>query len=164
MGLTHFDNDGNARMVDVSDKDITKRIAVAKGHIELSKDTFDAINNKKISKGDVITVATTAGIMAVKKNAELIPMCHNINITGTDISWYMNENINENGKCEIECEVRVSCIDKTGAEMEALTGVSVSLLTIYDMVKSIDKEMLISNICLVEKDGGKSGHYIKKNV
>ena len=163
MNLTHFDNVGNANMVDISDKNITKRTAIATGKILVSKKTLNTILDKKITKGDVFTVATTAGIMAIKKNYELIPMCHIISIDNAKITWDINSNENINGNCEIICKSYVSCTDKTGAEMEALTGASVSLLTIYDMVKSIDKNMVITDIMLVEKTGGKSGDY-KKNI
>lgn len=161
MELTHFDENGNARMVDVGDKDITKRIAVAEGKIVVCKNVYDAIKNKEIKKGDVLTVATTAGIMGVKKNFEIIPMCHILNITNAKIEWDINDTANESGLYEIKCICTVKCEGKTGVEMEALTGVSVALLTVYDMVKAIDKTMVIKDICLIEKDGGKSGHFVK---
>lgn len=160
MELTHFDENGNARMVDVGDKDITKRIAIAEGKIIVSKEVYNAIINKEIKKGDVLTVATTAGIMGVKKNFEIIPMCHILNITNAKIEWEINDNVLPNNNYEIKCICTVKCEGKTGVEMEALTGVSVALLTVYDMVKAIDKKMVISNIYLREKDGGKSGHII----
>ncbi len=161
MELTHFDENGNARMVDVGDKEITKRIAVAEGKIVVCKNVYDAIKNKEIKKGDVLTVATTAGIMGVKKNFEIIPMCHILNITNAKIEWEVNDTANADGLYEIKCICTVKCEGKTGVEMEALTGVSVALLTVYDMVKAIDKTMVIKDICLIEKDGGKSGHFIK---
>ena len=161
MELTHFDENGNARMVDVGDKEITKRIAVAEGKIVVCKNVYDAIKNKEIKKGDVLTVATTAGIMGVKKNFEIIPMCHILNITNAKIEWDVNDIANESGLYEIKCICTVKCEGKTGVEMEALTGVSVALLTVYDMVKAIDKTMVIKDICLIEKDGGKSGHFVK---
>ena len=161
MELTHFDENGNARMVDVGDKEITKRIAVAEGKIVVCKNVYDAIKNKEIKKGDVLTVATTAGIMGVKKNFEIIPMCHILNITNAKIEWDVNDTANADGLYEIKCICTVKCEGKTGVEMEALTGVSVALLTVYDMVKAIDKTMVIKDICLIEKDGGKSGHFIK---
>ncbi len=161
MELTHFDENGNARMVDVGDKEVTKRIAVAEGKIVVCKNVYDAIKNKEIKKGDVLTVATTAGIMGVKKNFEIIPMCHILNITNAKIEWEVNDTANADGLYEIKCICTVKCEGKTGVEMEALTGVSVALLTVYDMVKAIDKTMIIKDICLIEKDGGKSGHFIK---
>ena len=161
MELTHFDEKGNARMVDVGDKEVTKRIAVAEGKIVVCKNVYDAIKNKEIKKGDVLTVATTAGIMGVKKNFEIIPMCHILNITNAKIEWEVNDTANADGLYEIKCICTVKCEGKTGVEMEALTGVSVALLTVYDMVKAIDKTMVIKDICLIEKDGGKSGHFIK---
>lgn len=160
MELTHFDENGNARMVDVGDKDVTKRIAIAEGKIIVCKEVYDAIKNKEVKKGDVLTVATTAGIMGVKKNFELIPMCHILNITNAKIEWDVPDAANADGNYEIKCTCTVKCEGKTGVEMEALTGVSVALLTVYDMVKAIDKKMVISNIYLKEKDGGKSGHII----
>lgn len=161
MELTHFDENGNARMVDVGDKEVTKRIAVAEGKIIVCKNVYDAIKNKEIKKGDVLTVATTAGIMGVKKNFEIIPMCHILNITNAKIEWDVNGTANADGLYEIKCICTVKCEGKTGVEMEALTGVSIALLTVYDMVKAIDKTMVIKDICLIEKDGGKSGHFIK---
>ena len=161
MELTHFDENGNARMVDVGDKEVTKRIAVAEGKIVVCKNVYDAIKNKEIKKGDVLTVATTAGIMGVKKNFEIIPMCHILNITNAKIEWEVNDTANADGLYEIKCICTVKCEGKTGVEMEALTGVSVALLTVYDMVKAIDKTMIIKDICLIEKDGGKSGHFVK---
>lgn len=161
MELTHFDENGNARMVDVGDKEVTKRIAVAEGKIVVCKNVYDAIKNKEIKKGDVLTVATTAGIMGVKKNFEIIPMCHILNITNAKIEWEVNDTANADGLYEIKCICTVKCEGKTGVEMEALTGVSVALLTVYDMVKAIDKTMVIKDIYLIEKDGGKSGHFIK---
>ncbi len=161
MELTHFDENGNARMVDVGDKEVTKRIAVAEGKIVVCKNVYDAIKNKEIKKGDVLTVATTAGIMGVKKNFEIIPMCHILNITNAKIEWEVNDTANADGLYEIKCICTVKCEGKTGVEMEALTGVSVALLTVYDMVKAIDKTMVIKDICLIEKDGGKSGHFVK---
>lgn len=162
MELTHFDENGNARMVDVSGKDVTHRIAVACGKIIVGEMAYDAIVNKKVKKGDVFAVATIAGIMAVKKNFEIIPMCHILNITHASIVWDVNDKPISDGRYEIKANCTVECDGKTGVEMEALTGVSVALLTVYDMVKAIDKRMIISDIYLEEKDGGKSGHFINK--
>lgn len=160
MELTHFDEKGNARMVDVGDKEITKRIAIAEGKIFVSKEVYDAIKNKDVRKGDVLTVATTAGIMACKKNFEIIPMCHILNLTNARIEWELDDNKQTDGNYIVKCTCTVKCEGKTGVEMEALTGVSVALLTVYDMVKAISKKMIIGDIHLKEKDGGKSGHII----
>lgn len=160
--LTHFDDKGNARMVDVSEKDDTERIAIACGKIIVSEAVFNAVKDKRIAKGDVLTVATTAGIMGAKRTFETIPMCHIINLTGCKINWDMKEAESQNDEYEIRCTCTVKCLGKTGVEMEALTGVSTALLTVYDMVKAIDKTMRICDIYLMEKDGGKSGHIVNK--
>lgn len=158
MELTHFDSSGNARMVDVSEKNITHRVAIACGKILIGKLAFDALTHSTVKKGDVLTVATTAGVMGIKKNSELIPMCHNISITHASITWDVNDCALPDGRYEIACMSKVECDGKTGVEMEALTGVSIALLTVYDMLKAIDKKMIIKDIYLKEKDGGKSGH------
>lgn len=155
MELTHFDEKGNACMVDVSDKDVTSRRAVARGFIRVSQLVYDAIADKRIAKGDVLTVATTAGIMGAKKTWELIPMCHILQLTKCTIEWEMKQDT-----CEIHCSCTVCCNGRTGVEMEALTGVSVALLTVYDMCKALDKNMEIGQIYLAEKEGGKSGHIV----
>jgi len=159
MELTHFDELGNARMVDVSEKNVTDRIAIACGTIALSEVAFRAVTEKRISKGDVLTVATTAGIMGAKNTANLIPMCHILLIEKCGIEWQLDP---ENFEIKAICTVKVS--GKTGAEMEALTGVSTALLTVYDMVKALDKFMVLKDIYLVEKDGGKSGHIINPRI
>jgi len=154
--FTHFDEQGNAIMVDVSDKDVTTREAIAKGSIELGAEAFGLVQNRKIKKGDVLGVARVAGIMAVKNTALLIPMCHPLMTTHCSIDFELEEKHN---RITAFCTVRVN--GKTGVEMEAMTGVSVALLTIYDMCKGINKEMEISRICLVKKTGGKSDiHYL----
>ena len=155
MSLTHFDEKGNARMVDVSEKDVTSRQAIAKGVIKVSRAVYDAIADKRIAKGDVLTVATTAGVMGAKKTWELIPMCHILLLTKCSIDWEMNPET-----LEIHCTCTVRCNGQTGVEMEAMTGVSVALLTVYDMCKAIDKNMEIGQIYLAEKEGGKSGHIV----
>lgn len=155
--LTHFDENGNARMVDVSEKSVTDRIAVASGIIKMSEVALSKIVNREIQKGDVLTVAQVGGIMAVKKTSDLIPMAHPISITGTDLNFEIDE---ENLQIKAICKVKVS--EKTGAEMEALTGVSMALLTIYDMVKAVDRTMEITDIKLEYKAGGKSGEF-KRN-
>lgn len=157
MGLTHFDSEGKAIMVDVTEKENTNRIAIAKGKIKVKREMFDAIKNGTAAKGDVLGVATTAGIMAAKRTWELIPMCHMINLGSCKIDFEDKEET-----LEIYCTCSVKTVGKTGAEMEALTGVSVALLTIYDMCKAIDKTMEIGEIYLAEKDGGKSGHIVNE--
>ena len=156
-GLTHFDEDGRSRMVDVSAKDETERVAVARGSISMKPATFRLIQDRKIAKGDVLGVARVAGIMAAKKTSEIIPMCHPLHLTGIDIYFYPDE---EHSRIRIEAKVRI--VGKTGVEMEALTAVSAAALTIYDMAKAVDRGMTISDICLMKKSGGKSGTYERK--
>ena len=156
MGLTHFDEAGRARMVDVSAKGETMRVAKARGKVDMNPETLERIRQGQIAKGDVLAVAQVAGVMAAKQTSQLIPMCHPLGITGVDLSF----DIVPPKTIEIEAEVRVT--GKTGVEMEALTAVSVAALTIYDMCKAIDKTMVISNIRLMEKSGGKSGHFIRE--
>ncbi len=151
--LTHIDEDGASRMVDVSDKKITERVAVAHAKVTMNSQTFSLIMDKQVAKGDVLEVARVAGIMAAKKTGELIPMCHPLNINSVKIDY------TDNGKDTIEITSEVKITAKTGVEMEALTSVSVCALTIYDMCKSADKSMLISDIYLVKKSGGKSGTF-----
>ena len=152
MEFTHFDENKNAVMVDVSDKDITDRVAVATGRITLCDEAMEAIKGRKIKKGDVLTVAQVAGIMGQKRTSELIPMCHNINLTGSKITFEIEGN-------DIVVFSKAKTAGKTGVEMEALMGVNIALLTVYDMCKAIDKRMLISDIHLLEKTGGKSGDF-----
>lgn len=154
MNLTHLDQKNNPKMVDVGDKEITKRRAVAKGKILMSKAAFLAIKNSSGKKGSVIQCAIVASVMGVKKCSDLIPMCHPLNITGVECD--INELDNEMG-FSVECEVKTE--GKTGVEMEALTGATIALLTIYDMVKAIDKNMIIDKIQLLHKSGGKSGEF-----
>lgn len=153
MELTHFDSEGRARMVDVSEKAETTRFALARGKVEMQPDTLERIRSGRIAKGDVLAVAQVGGIMAAKQTSSLIPMCHPLAVTGAQLDFQFKEP----GTVEIEAMVKVT--GKTGVEMEALTAVSVAALTIYDMCKAIDKTMVIGNIYLVEKDGGKSGHF-----
>lgn len=157
--LTHFNPQGHGHMVNVQAKDNTQRIAIACASIQVQAKTFEAIQNMSLKKGDVLAVAQIAGIMAVKKTWELIPLAHPLQLNGIDIRYAMDA---ENAKIQIECEVH--CEGKTGVEMEALTGASVCALTIYDMVKAMDKGMVIENIYLKEKIGGKSGHYERGNL
>ena len=155
MEWNHFDENGNAVMVDVSEKEITERIAVASGKIRVNDAVMSAIVNHTAKKGDVLGVARLAGIMGAKKNAELIPLCHIVPLTNCEVTFTTDENTNS-----ITAVCTTSCVGKTGVEMEALTGVSTSLLTIYDMCKAMDRGMVIRDIHILEKDGGKSGHYI----
>ncbi len=152
-GFTHLDEQGNAIMVDVTDKEVTERVATAKGAIKVNKEVFEAITNGTAKKGDVLATARIAGIMAAKKTSELIPMCHPLMLTKVTVDF----SFQEDQVIEVLCTAKLK--GRTGVEMEALTGASVALLTIYDMCKAMDKSMVIHEICLLEKIGGKSGHY-----
>jgi cyclic pyranopterin phosphate synthase len=154
--LTHLDEHGKAKMVDVTDKEVTQREAKARGTVLMSPETFQRILEGGISKGDVLGVAKVAGIMGAKSTAELIPMCHPLNITNVEITF----NPIEERHC-IEIEAQVKLKGQTGVEMEALTAVAVAALTIYDMCKAVDRAMVITDIHLVEKKGGKSGHFVR---
>ena len=154
--LNHFDEHGNAVMVDVSEKNITARTAVASGQIHVSREVFDAIVHGTAAKGDVLGVARVAGIMAAKQTSSLIPMCHPLMISKCQVDFELDE---ENLAVKAICMVKVS--GKTGVEMEALTCVSVTLLTIYDMCKALDKRMEIGEIHLDSKSGGKSGEFVR---
>ena len=154
--LTHFDAKGNAIMVDVTEKNITHRTAVASGKIRVNESVMKAVLEGTVAKGDVLGVARVAGIMAVKQTASLIPMCHVLLITKCGIDFEIDE---ENLEMKAICTVRVD--GKTGVDMEALTGVSVALLTIYDMCKAIDKRMEMNEIHLETKSGGKSGDFVR---
>jgi cyclic pyranopterin phosphate synthase len=155
--LSHLDDQGRARMVDVSEKDVTSRIAVARGSIHMRAETLELILKGKVEKGDVFSVARVAGIMAAKKTSDLIPMCHPLSITSVEIDLTPEQNPS---RVEVEAVVRVD--GKTGVEMEAMTAVSVAGLTIYDMCKAVDREMSIGEIRLVKKSGGKSGTFVRK--
>ena len=152
--LTHFDDSGRARMVDVSAKDVTTRIAIASGEIHMQQATLEHIQQGKLKKGDVLAVADVAAVMGAKKTPDLIPMCHPLMLSGIDVSF---SELTET--CGLKIEVSVKCNGKTGVEMEALTAVSTALLTIYDMCKAVDKSMRITAIQLEEKSGGKSGEW-----
>lgn len=155
--LTHINSQGRAKMVDVSDKAETDREAVAKGFIYMKKETLNRIYEGTVKKGDVLSVAQVAGIMGAKKTSDIIPMCHPIMITGCDISFELNL---EQSRIEIIASAKTK--GQTGIEMESLTAVSIAALTIYDMCKAIDKEMIISDIMLMRKSGGKSGLFERK--
>lgn len=157
MELTHINDQGRAKMVDVSEKADTDRIGVASGRISMQPETFELITQQKIKKGDVLAVAQVAGVMAAKKTWETIPMCHPLLLTGVDIHFELYPDVSE-----IEAIASVRTTGKTGIEMEALNAVSATLLTIYDMCKAVDRGMVIRDILLLEKDGGKSGHFIRE--
>lgn len=153
--FSHFNEDGRARMVDVGGKDVTKRTAVAVGRVLVNRECFDLIKSGGMKKGDVLGTAQIAGIMGAKKTSEVIPMCHPIMINGANITFHLNE---EDLAVEIQSEVK--CSGVTGVEMEALTAVSIAALTVYDMCKAVQKDMVIDQIHLVSKNGGKSGDFV----
>lgn len=152
--LTHFNEQGRAKMVDVTEKALTHRTAVAAGEVHMSPETLEKIKSGAMKKGDVLAVAQVAGIQAAKHTWELIPMCHPLPLTGIDITFALTED-----PCMVEIRAAVTCTGVTGVEMEALTAVSVAALTVYDMCKAVQKDMKITNIHLLEKSGGKSGDY-----
>ncbi len=153
-GLTHFDAEGRAHMVDVSGKPVTARVAIARGHVVMRAETLSLITEGRAKKGDVLGVARLAGIMAAKKTADLIPLCHPLPLTSVSVDLTPDP-----GLPGVVVEVRVKTGGQTGVEMEALTAVSVACLTIYDMLKAVEKSMRIEGIHLILKDGGKSGLY-----
>jgi len=155
-GFTHFDGDGNARMVDVSNKSETNRVALAAGSISMSAQAYTLVKSGSMAKGDVLGVARLAGIMGAKKVDELIPLAHPLMITRTNVDFIFYDE-----DCSIEIQATVGIYGKTGVEMEALTAVSLAALTIYDMCKAVDKSMVISNIRLLKKTGGKSGTFVR---
>ena len=150
--LNHFDSNGNAVMVDVSEKPVTHRTAIATGSILVGKEIMERLTEGSVAKGDVLGVARVAGIMAVKHTSDLVPMCHPLSVTKCTVDFQLEK---EQGRIHTFCTVKTD--GKTGVEMEALTGVQVTLLTIYDMCKAIDKHMVMTDIHLIEKIGGKSG-------
>ncbi len=154
MELTHLDKNGNAVMVDVSEKEVTHRTAIACGKILVSQEILASIKENTNKKGDVLAVARVAGIMAAKRTSELIPLCHLLMLTKCTVDFTINE---EENYIEASCTVKTD--GKTGVEMEALTGVQIALLTIYDMCKAIDKKMVITDVHLLSKSGGKSGEF-----
>ena len=155
MEFTHVDSRGNARMVDVSGKADTVRTAVAEGRITMSPACFAAVREGWAKKGDVLGVAQVAGIMAAKRTADLIPLCHRLNLTRAEVEFEL-----DGAACAVTVRCTTRCTGPTGVEMEALTGVSVALLTVYDMCKALDRGMVMGDIRLLEKSGGKSGHYL----
>ncbi len=157
MPLTHLNEENQPKMVDIGDKETTERIALASGRISMNEEAYNAIVNHCVKKGPVLQTAIIAGIMGAKKTSELIPMCHPIMLNGVDIDI-----LEEKETCSFKLYARVKTQAKTGVEMEALMSVSIGLLTIYDMVKAIDKSMVISGVMLEYKSGGKSGDYNAK--
>ena len=154
LKLTHFDERGKARMVDITEKNVTSREAVASGSVRAKAATIKLIEQGRIEKGDVLGVARVAGIMAVKKTSELIPMCHPLNIASVSLDFNI-----DTGKNKVDIKATVKVTGQTGVEMEALAAVSVAALTIYDMCKAVDREMVIGEIMLLKKSGGKSGTF-----
>jgi len=155
---SHFNEKGRARMVDIGEKEDTERMAIAQGEVVMQSETLRLIQEGKISKGDVLAVAQVAGIMATKQTSQIIPMCHPLMLISVDINFEINEEAHK-----IIIKSKVKNVGKTGVEMEALTAVAVAGLTIYDMCKTVDRGMTIKAIHLIEKTGGKSGHYINLN-
>ena len=153
--LTHFDEDGSSRMVDVGSKPITARMARAVASISMQPSTLELIRDRQLSKGDVLGVSRLAAIMAAKRTDELIPLCHSLPLTSVEVQF------NFSGDSILEIETQVETKAQTGVEMEALTAASVAALTVYDMCKAVDRGMTIDNVSLLEKRGGKSGHYLK---
>ena len=159
MELTHFNEAGKAKMVDVTEKGDTCREAAAAGRVSMKPETLSIIKNGQMGKGDVLAVTQVAGIMGAKKTWEIVPMCHPLLLTGINIDFKLEED-----KSCIEILARVKTAGKTGVEMEALTAVTVAALTIYDMCKAVDKDMVIEEVCLLHKSGGKSGDYNRAAV
>jgi len=157
--LTHFNEEGRAKMVDVSDKSVTERIATAQGTVYMQPETLRLIEEGQIKKGDVLAVAQVAGIMGAKKTSDVIPMCHPLSLNGVDISFEECFDSDPSGLCSIKITATVKVTGKTGVEMEALTAVSIAALTIYDMCKAVDKGMFFNQIGLTYKAGGKSGTF-----
>lgn len=156
--FTHFDEHGNARMVNVGDKADTKRVAVAAGRVLVNRNTFELIRSGGVKKGDVLTVAQVAGILGAKKTPDLIPMCHPVALSGVDLTLYLNEEM-----LSVEIEAAASCTGPTGVEMEALTAVTAAALTVYDMCKAVQRDMVIDDIRLLKKSGGVSGDFARKD-
>lgn len=154
--FTHFNDEGRAHMVNVGEKDVTQRRAVAAGRIFVNAETFSLIKSGGVKKGDVLTVAQVAGIMGAKRTPDLIPMCHPINLSGVDLSLSLDEK-----ELAVNVKAELSCTGRTGVEMEALTAVSVALLTVYDMCKAVQRDMVIGDIQLLSKRGGVHGDFTR---
>ena len=157
MDLTHFNDQGRAKMVDVGEKDPTRRTATAAARVLVNENTFALIRSGGMKKGDVLTVAQVAGVMGAKRTPDLIPMCHPILMDGIDLSLHLDEQ-----RCAVEIQATVSCDGRTGVEMEALTAVSTAALTVYDMCKAVQKDMVITDIRLIRKTGGVHGDFERK--
>lgn len=157
--LTHIDEQGRVRMVDVTEKAPTRRTAVAQAMIHMTAETLQRIVTGSVAKGNVLETARIAGVMAAKKTADLIPMCHPLNLTHVQVDFFPDP-----AACSVRIEATARIVDQTGVEMEALTAASVAALTLYDMCKAIDKAMTITDICLLKKTGGKSGTYLRENA
>jgi cyclic pyranopterin monophosphate synthase len=160
--FTHFNESGRARMVDVSAKGSTERVATAQATVLMQPETLEKIQRGKIAKGDVLAVAQVAGVMGAKKTPDLIPMCHPLLITSVDISFKEESQPNREGHCAICIVATVKTTGQTGVEMEAMTAASVAALTVYDMCKAIDRGMSFRDVCLLSKSGGKSGTYARE--
>ena len=156
--FTHFDERGNARMVNVGEKADTRRVAVAAGRVLVNRQTFELIRTGGVKKGDVLTVAQVAGIMAAKKTPELIPMCHPVALTGVELNLWLSEEM-----LSVEIEATASCTGPTGVEMEALTAVTAAALTVYDMCKAVQRDMIIDDVRLLRKSGGMSGDFERED-
>ena len=152
--FTHFNEQGRARMVDVTEKPVTNRQAIAMARVVVSAETFALIKSGGMKKGDVLTVAQIAGVMGAKKTPDLIPMAHPITLTGIDLELTLNEE-----ELSVDIKAQVTCDGKTGVEMEALTAASVAALTVYDMCKAVQKDILITDVCLLQKSGGVHGDF-----
>jgi cyclic pyranopterin phosphate synthase len=159
--FTHFNEAGRARMVDVSAKASTERVATARAIVFMQPETLEKIQRGKVAKGDVLAVAQVAGVMGAKKTPDLIPMCHPLLITSVDITFKEEPQPNREGLCSISILATVKTTGQTGVEMEAMTAASVAALTIYDMCKAIDRGMSFGDVCLLSKSGGKSGTYTR---
>jgi cyclic pyranopterin phosphate synthase len=159
MGLTHFDDTGAARMVDVGEKAETRREAVAAGTVRMRAETLALIRAGHMAKGDVLAVAQVAGILAAKHTPQLIPLCHTLLLTGVDLAFELEDGTGQAGEGCVHIQATVRTTGKTGAEMEALTAVSAAALTIYDMCKAVDRGMMITDVRLLRKSGGKSGTF-----
>jgi cyclic pyranopterin monophosphate synthase len=158
--LTHLDEAGLPRMVDVGSKAETERVAIAKGAVYLQLATFSLLMEQKLPKGDAFQIARLAGIMGAKRTADLIPLCHPLPLTSVEVDLAPGEPLPD-GRARIVIEAKASCVGRTGVEMEAMTAVSIAALTLYDMVKAVDRSVEISEITLYEKRGGKSGHWVR---
>lgn len=160
--FTHFNESGRARMVDVTHKPSTERVATAQARVSLLPETLERIHGGRIAKGDVLAVAQVAGVMGAKRTPDLIPMCHPLALTSVDIEFEEDATPNASGRCSLIIRATVRTTGQTGVEMEAMTAVSVAALTVYDMCKAVDKGMMFGEMCLLSKAGGRSGLYTRE--